>query len=333
MKTKTSNHATPLPGFAKVPVRLYWLAALVVALSATLDAASQDVMGKLKGAVAKAEFVRAKTKDGVWLHGALWPPPAGKLRVGIVLTGGTQTEFYGLSDWGERFARAGYLTLALNRRDHGARFGYEKLEPSSLDLREAVDLLAERGTERVILVGTSYGTITVSYYLANAKDSRVKAAILYAPLGDLRAATVKMLGSQEAYDEAVNAARQMVAAGRGGETYQMPSSRGADGRPMLHSYEVFLDKRGPDSKAAPVELLRRVGNIPLLAVRDPGDPFPGTLPPAQKQLEEANNNLRYVLLPDTRGGEMDARAHSFFGREEEVLRITLEWLKKHDLGP
>jgi len=30
---------------------------------------------------------------------------------------------------------------------------------------------------------------------------------------------------------------------------------------------------------------------------------------------------------------MDAAAHQFRGREKEVLRITLQWLKTHNLSP
>jgi pimeloyl-ACP methyl ester carboxylesterase len=218
--------------------------------------------------------------------------------------------------------------VALNRRDHGDRFGFQPFEKSAMDVRYAVDLIAQRGAGRVVLVGHSYGTAVVPYYLATAMDSRVAAAILLAPIADFRAASARMLGQAE-YDAAVRGARQKLTEGKGGETYLMPSPvRG--GPPALMSYDVFLNKRGPDSKAVPATLLQTV-SLPILAVRDPADPFPGTLPPAQEQLLAANKRLEYVLLPDTRDGRMDPAAHGFVGRETAVMRLLLEWLAKHGM--
>jgi hypothetical protein len=118
----------------------------------------------------------------------------------------------------------------------------------------------------------------------------------------------------------------------GKDTFLLPPII-SGGQPRPTSYEAFLNKGGPDTKAVPVEIIRKVQGRPILAIRDPADPFPATIPPAQQQLQEANKNLEYVLLPDVRDGKMDAAAHQFRGREEEVLRITLEWLKKHKLSP
>jgi hypothetical protein len=105
---------------------------------------------------------------------------------------------------------------------------------------------------------------------------------------------------------------------------------GPTGQPALMSYAVFLNKRGPDSKAAAAELLE-TADIPILAIRDPADPFPGTLPPAQQQLEAATRRLEYVLLPDTRAGKMDPRAHGFVDREREVFDLMMRWLARHGL--
>ena len=135
------------------------------------------------------ELVEVQTDDGVTLQGALWSPASGEARVGIALATGTGGEFYGESWFGERYARAGYIVLSLNRRDHGDNFGYYKLDPSALDHRYAVDLLMARGVEGVVLAGHSYGTVTVPYYVMATDDSRVKGLILTSALGDLRVGT------------------------------------------------------------------------------------------------------------------------------------------------
>ena len=288
--------------------------------------------GAIRASDLRAELVQIQTEDGITLDGALWSPASGKARVGIALATGTGGEFYGNSWFGERYARAGYLVLSLNRRDHGDNFGYYKLEPSALDHRYAVDLLMSRGVESVVLAGHSYGTVTVPYYVMASDDSRVRGLILTSALGDLRVGTRIAAGGQEKYDEIVSRAREMVWAGRGKESFLM-SPLTAGGRPLVHDYETFLDKRGPDSKAVPYQSLKKVKNRPILAIRDPADPLPATLPPAQQQLEESNSDLKYVLLPDIYNGKMVRASHGFVGRREEVFGIIQDWLNENGLTP
>lgn len=282
----------------------------------------------------KSELVKLKTDDGITLHGALWTPASGKARVGIIIAPGGGSEFY--NDWlvwlGENFARSGYIALSMNRRDHGPEQWYHNFEPSAMDHKYMIDFLAARGAQAVILVGHSYGTLTAPYYVMVSDDPRVKAIILYGAHGYKRDGLARSFGSQAEYDQAVAKAKEMVAARRGKDTFLLPPIF-PGGQPRPSTYETFLNRGGPDTKAVPVEIISRVQGRPILAVRDPADPFLATIPPAQQQLQEANKNLEYVLLPDIRGGKMETAAHQFRGREEEVLRITLEWLKKHKLNP
>lgn len=282
----------------------------------------------------KSEFVRLKTGDGITLHGALWMPADGKARVGIIIAPGADSEFY--SDWpvwlGENFARSGYIALSMNRRDHGQEQWFHNFEPSAMDHEYMIDFLAARGAQAVVLVGHSYGTVTAPYYVTASDDPRVKALVLYGPHGYKRDGLARSFGSRAEYEQAVVKAKGMVAAGSSKDAFLLPPIL-PGGKPRPSSYETFLNRVGPDSKAVPVEIIGKVQGRPILAIRDPADPYRATIPPAQQQLQEANKNLDYVLLPDVRGGKTDAAAHQFRGREEEVLRITLEWLKKHRLSP
>lgn len=282
----------------------------------------------------KSEFVKLKTADGITLHGALWTPASGKARVGIVIAAGADSEFY--SEWlvwlGEHFAQSGYIALSMNRRDHGPQQWFHKFEPSAMDHKYMIDCLAGRGVEAVIVIGHSYGTVTAPYYAMASDDPRIKALVLYGAHGYKRDGVARSFGSQADYEQAVAKAKEMVAAGRGQETFLLPPIL-PGGQPRPSSYETFLNRGGPDTNAVPVEIIKKVQGRPILAIRDPADPYRATVPPAQQQLLEANTNLEYVLLPDIRSGKMDAAAHQFQGREEEVLRVTLEWLKKHKLRP
>ena len=283
---------------------------------------------------ARSEFVKLKTADGMSLDGVLWVPANGRARIGIVLAPGAGSEFYDdLLVWlGENFAKSGYMALSMNRRDHAQEQWYHKFEPSAMDHRYMVDFLIARGARAIVLAGHSYGTLTAPYYVTASNDARVKAIILYAPHGYKRDGLARSFGSQAEYDQAVAKAKEMVAAGRGAETFLLPPIR-SGGRPRPSSYETFLNRGGPDSEAVPVEIIGKVRDRPILAIRDPADPYLATIPPAQQQLQEANKNLEYVLLPDIKNGKTEAAAHQFRGREAEVLRITLEWLEKHGLSP
>lgn len=306
-------------------LRLMLIAAVFISLGCASSAAQTNI---------KSELVTLKTNDGITLHGALWTPVGGTTRVGIVFAPGAGSEFYDdLLVWlGENFARSGYIALSMNRRDHSQEQWYHKFDLSALDHKYMVDLLAARGVQAIILAGHSYGTLTAPYYVTASDDPRVKAIILYGPHGYKRDGLARSFSSQAEYDRTVAKAKEMVAAGRGSETFLLPPIR-PGGRPRPSSYEIFLDRLGPDTKAVPIDIIKKVQGRPILAIRDPADPYLATIPPAQQLLQEANRNLEYVLLPDIKGGKMDAAAHQFRGREEEILRVTLEWLKKHELGP
>ncbi len=283
----------------------------------------------------KSEFVKLRTDDGITLSGALWTPVKGTPRVGVVLAHGSGggSEFYGgwLTWLGEHFAEAGYLALSMNRRDHGPEEGLHTFEAAAMDHRYMVDLLASRGAQTIILAGHSYGTVTTPYYAVTSRDRRVKGLILYAPLGRNRERS-RTPDAQAEYDARVEDARKMIAAGRGKESIHLPPLTPA-GRPRYFTYEAFLSKMGPYTKEDPVGNIRQLGDQPILAIRDPADPLPGTLPPTQQRLQEASKSLEYILLPDTRNGQMNGAAHVFLGREAEVFQLTLQWLRKHKLGP
>ena len=280
------------------------------------------------------ELVALPTSDGITLDGTLWTPPGTASDTAIALFHGTGAAFYHpLLAWlGPRLAALGYPTLSLNRRDHSQFFGCYPLHDAAMDHAHAIDLLCARGARRVVLAGHSYGTVTAPYYMTRTDDARVPALVLLSALGDLRIGSERMAGGKEPYDRVVAEARGQVAAGNGDGVFVFaPMVPG--GMPLPHRWSVFLDKRGPDSEAVPAELIRHLGARPLLAVRDPADPFPAATPPAQALLEAASPQLDYVLLDDLRGGQMDETAHRFAGREAELLTLVTGWLAGKGLGP
>lgn len=307
---------------------------ILLLIASGCGASPEQVASSAGGNEVRQELVKVRTDDNVTLHGLVWTPAGGQAGTGIVLAQGTGGEFYSdMLVWlGDELAEAGYLVVSLNRRDHGSSFGYQTVRAAAMDHRYAIDLATERGVENVVTLGRSFGTVTSPYYVRATDDERVKAMILLAPVGDYRVGTRGAVGGPEKYEEMVAEARQGVNEGRGSESFFIPPMPGGR-RPAASSYESFLDKRGPDSEAVPVEILKEVGDRPILAIRDPADPLPGTLPPAQELLEAANANLEYILLPDIRNGEMARESHVFTGREDEVMGIILDWLAQQGLSP
>lgn len=291
---------------------------MILFLAGSATSAPQDVV--------KSEFVQMRADDGIVLSGGVWTPRAAQ-PTAIVMT--WPGEFYDCAEWGRRFAAEGFFTISLNRRDSGAQSGYQLFEPSAGDLKYAVDLAFQREAKQVVIVGQSYGTVVTSYYVTAAADARVRAAVLLSPLADLPSATLKSAG-ESAYNDALKTARTMVAAGKGREVFTEPGTAERTGRPALTTYEVFLDKRGPSSKAVPAELLK-TAKIPILAVRDPDDPSPGTLPPTQQRLETASDHLTFLVLPPGPGGRNGGAIHRLTGREGEVISLIRQWLSKHAL--
>lgn len=275
-----------------------------------------------------AELVCIDAGQGICLNGVLWRPDKCTSKTAIALFPGTGGEFFDslFLFLGPRLADAGYMTLSLNRRDHGSQSGFHSLASSAGDHGLGISFLVSQGAEKIILGGHSYGTVTVPFYVAGTNDSRVVGMLLYAPLGDLRSGSIKICGGIEEYQQIVEAAKKKVKLGRGSDAFLIPPMVQGD-IPLLQTYENFLDKRGPESKAVPIDILENISHRKILGVRDPADPYPATLPPSQERLEAANSDLVYFLLNDTRSGNLDADAHYFKGREEEVLEITLNWIK------
>ena len=274
------------------------------------------------------ELICIDAEQEICLNGVLWKPDECTSKTSIALFPGTGGEFFDslFLFLGPRLADAGYMTLSLNRRDHGSQSGFHSLAASAGDHGLGIDFLVSQGAEKIILGGHSYGTVTVPFYVAETNDLRVAAMLLYAPLGDLRSGSIKICGGIEKYQQIVKEAKEKVASGQGSDVFLIPPMV-EGGIPLLQTYSIFLDKRGPESKAVPIDILKNISHRKILGVRDPADPYPATLPPSQEKLEAANSDLVYFLLDDTRNGNLDADAHYFKGREEEVLEITLNWIR------
>jgi len=264
------------------------------------------------------------TADGIRLEGALW----GKGDVGFLLCAPTGEEFDSpwLSWLGQHLPEHGFAVLSLNRRDHGKEHGAHRFLASAMDHGYGMKMLEDAGCRSVILLGHSYGALTAMAYAQESRNNAIAALILCAPLDDLRRCTESLVGGREAYERILETAGTRIAQGRGGETFVLRPIF-AGGAPLLHTYETFLEKRGPESRARPHELAAACGSWPILVVRDPDDPSPMMSEPEGASFR----HLDYRWLQPAATQKSPRNVHRFDGREAEVLGEMLTWLRERGI--
>lgn len=146
------------------------------------------------------DLVHVTAADGVRLHGALETPPAESSPRGVdvwLCLHGTGSNFYAgamLGGLTPKLLAAGAAVLRANTRGHdivctgpssaghallGAAF--ERVSEATLDIAAWLKLLAERGFQRVGLLGHSLGAIKAIYALAAEEAPQVAALVAASP--------------------------------------------------------------------------------------------------------------------------------------------------------
>jgi alpha-beta hydrolase superfamily lysophospholipase len=177
-----------------------------------------------------------------------------------------------------RLAAKGYTVLSIYSRLERS-YPLHRFSQIRYDIKAAVDLLESRGYEDVVLMARGYTAVAAADYLANIDDaSRVKAAVLWAPLLDVRNYPELGLG-KAAYDKRVSEAKAYLAKGMG---RMNPDPQPGGGVPQAEApwimtgryampQEAFLEYFGPEAQARNLELLAKLDR-PTLLIGGAGDP-------------------------------------------------------------
>ena len=146
------------------------------------------------------ELLYTQSEDGLLLAGVCITPPQPSSFPPITLLwihGNTGT-FY---DWpyitiGRALVRQGFAFLSCNTRGHdisatlyrlpddipyAGGSAWERIEDAPADLAAWVNVAAERGSQKIILIGHSHGATKTLFYQAQRADPRVRAIILASP--------------------------------------------------------------------------------------------------------------------------------------------------------
>ncbi len=155
------------------------------------------------------ENVKIRTMDSLVLEGFLFGNAS---KTGMIFLHGWKDDALSAPFVKTIAEKTRGLFLAFNNRGAEGNGVGERFWDCILDIKAAIDLLAERGCERVYLIGHSTGCQKAVYYLYKEEDARVAGIALIEPTDDAALAE-KELGDR--YHEAVGLAKRMVGAGDG----------------------------------------------------------------------------------------------------------------------
>lgn len=147
------------------------------------------------------DLLQVTTSDGVRLDGALEMPVEGVLPAAaldaVVCVHGTGSNFYAstlMEAIARRLTELGVAALRVNTRGHdlmstastssgGRRAGaaYEKVDDCRHDLAAWIDVLRQRGWQRIGLLGHSLGALKSIYTLGTAPQESVAALVAISP--------------------------------------------------------------------------------------------------------------------------------------------------------
>ena len=261
--------------------------------------------------------------DTVPLDGALYRPDSGRPRGAILLMHGNTMNFYvGMPRFLPPYLTAeGYVCLAYNRRGHdilgirdsrAAEGGaFQTFAEAIADNDAATGYLVDQGYAEPLVFGHSLGGLLAGHHAAHHPQIRglVLLSAIVGGAGGLGRDSESGYLAGERSEQAMAAAEELVAEGRGKELMLLP------GWWYAISAESFLDRlRNRPS------LLDSAPDVtcPSLFVR--GDQERSAGDAAARFQERAAGPCEVAVVPDC--------GHFYTGREDAVAEVVVGWLRR-----
>lgn len=281
------------------------------------------------------------TSDNLELVGALYQPDNGSNKV-LVHVHGMAGNFYEnkfLDAIAQTLTDAGIAFFAFNNRGceyikdlyringdrrNIVRIGdtFERFEECILDIRAAIDFVADNGFSEIHLSGHSLGSPKIAYYISESKDSRIKSLLFLSPADMIGLAVI-----DKDYAEDMAMARKMIAEGKGDEI--MPKMIWDD---CYLSANTFMDLSAKDSKVGsfnlydPNDPLETLGSITLPTITIMGrkdGALSISIDQTMKRIKEAmksSAHVETVILGDAN--------HGYMGYEQDLAEAIKTWIEK-----
>ncbi len=278
------------------------------------------------------ELLHVQTADALRLDGVLIPANASGTDYGVdCLLGvhGTGSNFYasaffnGLTPY---LLEVGLPLLRVNTRGHdliatsaGKIHGsaYERVSDCVADLQAWLALLAERGYQRIGLLGHSLGALKGIYALSQQEWPAIVRLLAISPpwLSHARFAAGR---KSELFQSTLGEAQDHVAAGRGETLMEVLFPL-----PYVVTAAGYVDKYGPEERYHVPRLLKQVTTPTLVTFGTEelgeGGPFAG-LPEEIERLKAAGEATADVRV-------LAGANHQYLGCYAELAGQVLRWLR------
>jgi len=285
------------------------------------------------------KLIETETLDGFRLDGCFLEPQSPNSREidALLLVHGTTGNFYSgsmISILGKYFSKNGYPVVVFNTRGHDVvsqgrsnlsnDFGgtaFEILNDCLLDLDSMINFLRYKGFNKICLIGSSMGSVKVTYYQAVRNNILVKSVVAISPV---RLSKNYYLNSEASfyYKKYLKLANNLVASGLGDQLINIkedivPGSG-------LFSAKAYLDKYGGER----YDIVQYVDKIEsdLLIIAGTNETHPRLKDVAVDSYNkgvEANKKFDLVLVP---GGE-----HGLYSMDDKLPESIDKWLREINL--
>lgn len=287
-------------------------------------------------------IVKVKTKDELNLHGLLTEPKEPTKTIVLHLHG-SSGNFYGNSYFEELTLAVidlGIAYLSVNNRGNhvyelekgNVYYGVslEKFEDCILDIDAWIEFVVSKGYENIILEGHSYGTEKIVYYMNRGKYVDKIKGITLLGFSD-------NVGTQIKYEKSVgkNYRQEAEELKNKGEEWKLLSDYFGLCGEMPISAQTYLHGFTEDCENAIALPLRKGRDltffqnikVPILGVISDNEKSEYTIIPIKDaaKLLESENNLAEVHI-------IEGTDHIFGGKEEELVKIIVEFLKRRILA-
>ncbi len=281
------------------------------------------------------DLIHTTTADGLRVDGALCEPTAAAKPDGIdaiVCLPGVGGNFYsstmleeltpGLREtgaavlWANTRGHDGVNTAISTGRNHRQGAAFEKVSDCTHDVRAWVDLLQDRGYQRIALFGHSLGAIKSVYAAAHDPHPAIAAVVAASP-PRLSYKAFQNSSQSSLFFDSLTAANQSIAAGKPAALIDVSFPY-----PLLIAAEAYIDKYGPAENynilkfahKLPVRTLFVYGSVEL----EGGIAFAGMPAALTKIAEDTGAPLECSTVT---GAD-----HFYRGCRGDLLKVMADWL-------
>lgn len=289
----------------------------------------------------KTTLSKIYTQDNLELSGLLYEPDAGSNTVLVHVHGmagnfyenkfldhiaKTLTDngiaFFAFNNRGTEYVKDMYRVESDTRTTVRLGDTFEKFEDCVLDIKAAMDFVAQEGFSEIHLSGHSLGGPKVAYYVAKEKDVRVTSVIFLSP-----ADMVGLARADKNFERDVSSAKRLIEEGKGNEI--LPDMVWDD---CLLSAKSYMSLTSASSDVAifnfynPEDTLPVLGTISIPSLTVLGRKDHVLIIPIEKLLERvkiamtASPRVETVIL-----GDAD---HGYNGHEQQLAGTLNAWISK-----